>query len=135
MNRPVSASEPPNLQRAGMPSAVLALFASSGTLVCCALPALLVALGAGAALSTLVSAVPGLVWVSEHKGLVFSAAALMLVAAGVLQWRARHAPCPIDANLRDACMRTRRRSRQIYVVSCVLFLIGVWFAWVAPWLG
>lgn len=37
-------------------TSVLSLFASSSTLVCCALPALLVALGAGAALSSLVLA-------------------------------------------------------------------------------
>jgi hypothetical protein len=45
----------------------LSLFTSFSTLICCALPALLVALGAGAVLSTLVSHVPQLVWVSEHK--------------------------------------------------------------------
>ena len=41
--------------------ACTALLASSGTLICCALPALLVAVGAVAALSSLVSAVPQLV--------------------------------------------------------------------------
>ena len=53
--------------RAGVWSSAVSLFASSSTLVCCALPALLVAVGAGAALSSLVSAVPQLVWLSEHK--------------------------------------------------------------------
>jgi len=47
--------------------AFLSLFTSTGTLLCCALPALLVALGSGAALSSLVAVVPGLVWVSEYK--------------------------------------------------------------------
>ena len=74
-------------RRTGFAAAWLALFASSGTLVCCALPALLVALGAGAALSSLVSAVPQLVWISENKGAVFTAAGLMLATAGAVQWR------------------------------------------------
>jgi hypothetical protein len=111
-----------------------ALFASSGTLICCALPALLVALGAGAALSTLVSVVPGLVWVSEYKGLVFGAAGAMLLISGALQWRNRFAPCPTDPALRHACLRTRKASARIYGLSLGLYLLGGWMAFVQPWL-
>jgi copper chaperone CopZ len=55
----------------GFWSSWAALLASSGTLVCCALPALFVAVGAGAALSSLVSTVPQLVWLSENKEPLF----------------------------------------------------------------
>ena len=48
--------------RGGFWSSLAALFASTGTLVCCALPAVLVALGAGAALSSLVAVFPQIVW-------------------------------------------------------------------------
>jgi len=116
-------------------SSLLSLATSSGTLVCCALPALLVALGAGAALSTLVSVFPQLVWLSEHKGGVFGIAAAMLAVAGVLQWRARFAPCPVDPALRKACLRTRRVSLIVYLVSVLLFAVGGWFAFVMPWLA
>jgi hypothetical protein len=118
--------------RSSLLSSLVALFASSGTLVCCALPALLVALGAGAALSSLVSAVPQLVWISEHKLGVFSFAAVMLTFAGALQWRNRNAPCPTDPALRDACMRTRKASLRVYFASLALFLIGGWFAFIQP---
>jgi hypothetical protein len=118
----------------GKVSAWVALFASSGTLICCALPALLVAMGAGAALSALVSAVPGLVWVSEYKEAVFAAAGLMLASSGVLQWRSRLAPCPLDPALRQACMRTRKTSTRVYGVSVVIYLLGGWFAFIQPWL-
>ena len=121
--------------RVGAWGALAALLASSGTLVCCALPALLVTLGAGAVLSSLVAAVPQLVWLSEHKALVFGFAALMLGVAGSLQWRQRHAPCPIDATLRDACLRTRRTSRRVYFASVTLFAVGAWFAFVQPLLS
>jgi hypothetical protein len=113
----------------------IALLASSGTLVCCALPALPVTLGAGAVLSSLVAAVPQLVWISEHKLLVFSAAAAMLTLAGGLQWKNRNAPCPVDPVLAAACTRTRRMSRNVYLASVGLFAIGGWFAFVAPWWG
>ena len=115
-------------------SSWVALFASSGTLVCCALPALLVALGAGAALSTLVSAVPGLVWLSEYKLVVFGLAGAMLALSGALQWRNRFAPCPTDPALRHACLRTRKTSAWVYGVSVALYLVGGWFAFVQPWL-
>ena len=115
-------------------SAFLSLFTSTGTLLCCALPSLLVAVGAGAALSTLVSVVPGLVWVSEYKELVFVAAGVMLAVSGWLQWQGRFAPCPVDPLQRDACMRVRQTSQRVYLVSVVVFAIGGWFAFVQPML-
>lgn len=112
--------------------AFLSLFTSTGTLVCCALPALLVALGAGAALSTLVSVVPGLVWVSEYKEAVFLGAGVMLAVSGWLQWRARFAPCPINPAQRDACVRTRQSSRRVYQLSVAVYAVGSWFAFIQP---
>lgn len=110
----------------------ISLFASSGTLLCCALPALLVALGAGAALSSLVAVVPGLVWVSEYKEVVFALAGLMLVASGVLQWKNRFAPCPTDPALRQTCMRVRKNSGRVYLGSVATYLVGGWFAFIQP---
>lgn len=118
--------------RSGFWASVATLLASSGTLVCCALPALLVALGAGAALSALVSAVPQLVWLSEHKEGLFVVAGLMLAGSGALQWANRHAPCPTDPALRSVCLRTRRTSRILYVVSVAIYAVGGWFAFVQP---
>ena len=114
---------------------VLSLFTSLSTLVCCALPALFVAVGAGAALAGLVSNVPQLVWISEHKDVVFGMAGSMLLLAGGLQWRARHAPCPADPQLAEACRRARRNSLRIYLLSLAIFAVGAWFAFVAPLLA
>jgi hypothetical protein len=119
--------------RSGFVASVLSLFASSSTLVCCALPALLVALGAGAALPGLVSAFPQLVWLSEHKVGLFSFAGMMLLASSALQWHSRTAPCPADPALRDACEQTRKTSRRVWAASVLLYLLGAWFALVLPW--
>jgi hypothetical protein len=116
-------------------SAWAALAASSGTLVCCALPALLVALGAGAALAGLVSVFPQIVWLSEHKAAVFSVALLAMGASGWMQWRNRSAPCPTDPALRDACLRTRRLSARLFGASLLLLALGAWFAFVQPLLS
>jgi hypothetical protein len=121
--------------RSSLLTSVLSLFASSSTLICCALPALLVALGAGAALSGLVGAFPQIVWLSEHKIGLFIFAGLMLAASGGLQWINRNAPCPIDPALRDACLRTRKVSLRVYWVSLGVYLVGGFFAFVLPWLS
>ncbi len=113
-------------------TSILSLFTSASTLVCCALPALFVTLGAGAVLAGIVSSVPQLIWFSEHKLEVFSGAGLMLALAGYLQWRARNAPCPVDPALRDTCLRLRKSGQRIYIFSCAIFMIGVFFAFVAP---
>jgi hypothetical protein len=48
------------------------LFTSMSTLICCALPALLVSIGLGATMIGLVSTFPSLIWLSENKALVFT---------------------------------------------------------------
>lgn len=121
--------------RGGLWSSFVSLFASSSTLVCCAIPALLVALGAGAALSSLVSIFPQVVWLSEHKEALFGFAGLMMIGSGALQWRNRSAPCPIDPALRDACLKTRKTAIYVYAASVVMYLIGGWFAFVQPLLS
>src|SRR6202008_2549749 len=84
-----------------------ALLASSETLVCCVLPAVLVALGAGAALAGLVTAVAQLIWLSEHNPLVFGLAAALLAVSGVALWYGRSLPCPVDPDAAQACRRLR----------------------------
>ena len=121
--------------RASLWTSVLSLFASSGTLVCCALPALLVAIGAGAALSSLVSVFPQVVWLSEHKVGLFVFAGLAMGGSGWLQWRNRTAPCPTDPALRNACLKTRKTSVQVYGFSLLVYAVGGWFAFVQPWLA
>ena len=124
----------PDPQRSASWSSWASIFTSTGTLLCCALPAALVAVGAGAALAGLVGAVPQLVWLSERKVPLFVIAGLMLALAGIFQWRARFAPCPADPALAAACMRQRRVSAWVYGVSVAIFLVGFFFAFVAPYL-
>ena len=109
----------------------LALFGSSATLVCCALPALFVALGMGAVVAGLVSAVPQITWLSEHKGLVFTASGALIALSGWLQWRARNAPCPTDPAQARACERLRRISTAILAVAVLAWVVGAFFAFFA----
>lgn len=110
----------------------LTLFSSISTLICCALPALLVSLGLGAVLAGLASNVPELIWVSENKALVFFSAGVLLAGNGLIQWVNRNAPCPTDPSLRDLCIKGRRTSKHLYFVSLVIYLIGFTFAYILP---
>jgi len=110
----------------------LTLFGSMSTLICCALPALLVSLGLGAVMAGLASNVPGLIWASENKVLLFSVSGILLAGNGFLLWMNRNAPCPIDPKLRDACIKGRKTSKIFYFISLFVFLVGFIFAYVLP---
>jgi hypothetical protein len=110
--------------------AVGSLLASTATLVCCVLPALFVSLGAGAVVVGLVTAVPQLVWLSQHKVGVFSTAAVLLGVSGVLIWHARRLPCPVDPVAARSCTRLRKISAWLYGVSSVSLVLGATFAFV-----
>ncbi len=118
--------------RSGFFSALVSLFASSGTLVCCAIPALLVSIGAGSALASLVSAYPQIVWLSEHKETIFAVSAISIAIGGFQTLSNRHAPCPTDPELRRACLTLRKTSSRMYMVSLALFVIGGWFVFIQP---
>ncbi len=109
----------------------LSLFTSAGTLICCALPALLVTIGAGAALAGLVSTVPQLIWLSTYKIEVFAIAGLLLLATGFIQWKMRNAPCPVDPDLAASCMRMRSINKWVFMLSLFIYAVGFFFAFLA----
>ena len=109
----------------------IALFGSFSTLFCCALPALFVSLGAGAVLIGVVSAVPQLAWLSEHKVGLFIFSGVMLTLSGVMRYITRNAPCPADPAKAKSCKRMRRISFWVFFFSLGLYLIGFFFAFVA----
>ena len=109
----------------------LSLFTSLGTLLCCALPALLVTLGMGAALAGLVGTVPWITAISDYKSIIFVVAGLLILLAATLQWRARHAPCPADPVKAKVCSRLRKLSWLILGMAIFLYVVGFFFAFIA----
>lgn len=112
----------------------LALFGSFSTLLCCALPALFVSIGAGATLIGLVSAIPQLVWLSEHKVGLFIFAGIMLTMSAVSRYMTRNVPCPMDAAKAKACKRLRRISFGVFCFSLAMYSVGFFFAFIAQYL-
>jgi hypothetical protein len=109
----------------------LSLFTSMSTLICCALPALLVSLGAGASLAGFIGAFPQITWFSEYKILLFIGSGVMMALSGFWMWKSRNAPCPIDPEQAKACTRLRVINKWVYGVSVSIWLIGFFFAFLA----
>jgi hypothetical protein len=114
-----------------LPSLV-ALLASSSTLICCALPALLVLLGAGASLANFITIFPFFIVLSKNKILISIIATVTLSLAGYLNYKTYHMPCPVDPTLSKQCMQTRKRSVYIYIISVFIFIFATIFTYVLP---
>ncbi len=108
----------------------LTLFASSGTLICCALPIILVTLGMGATVAALTSALPFLIVLSKHKIWVFAFSGVMLIIAGWYMRREGQS-CPSDPELARLCAASRKWNQRIYWTSIVIWVIGFLAAYVA----
>ena len=111
---------------------LLSLLASSSTLICCALPALFVSLGAGATLASIVNVFPELIIISKYKIYISAFALLFLIVAGILIKNASVQPCPTDPNLRDICIKTRKKSKIIYIISVFIFAFASIFTYIVP---
>ena len=122
-------SEP--LSRRALLAPTLSLFASTSTLLCCALPALLVTIGAGAVMVGIATNVPGYVWLTERKVPLFILSGMLVALAMFMRWRSRNAPCPIDPAEARACARLRRTSGWVLYASVVVYLVGGFFAFFA----
>ena len=62
------------------------LFSSFSTLICCALPSILVLVGMGTAVASLLSVAPWLVSLSRHKIWTFSIAGMLIAASFVMTY-------------------------------------------------
>lgn len=99
------------------------LFSTTGTLICCALPIILVSLGMGATVVAMTSTFPFLVTLTHYKIWVFAFSGLMLLVSGWLMFRSSRS-CPADQELARACNTTHKWNKRIYWSSLVVWVIG-----------
>lgn len=108
------------------------LFTSVGTLLCCALPSLLVLFGLGASVASMLSFLPWLVTLSHHKRWTFAVAGLLIVLGFVNMYliaprlKTGEACAPGD----PACGEASRLSRAVLWVSLLIYSIGFFVAYI-----
>ena len=108
----------------------LALIASTGTLICCALPIALVTLGLGATVAAISASLPFLITLTLYKGWLFAASMMLLAGSGWLLYRPGR-ECPADPVAAELCDRTLLWNRRIFWISVTLWNIGFFAAYIA----
>lgn len=101
----------------------LVLLASSTTLICCALPILLVSVGLGAVSAALFANLPFLVTLAKYKAWMLGASAILLALTAWLLFRSGRA-CPADPELAKLCETARRWNLRLFWVAVGIWVIG-----------
>jgi hypothetical protein len=108
------------------------LFSSFSTLICCALPSVLVLLGMGTAVASVLSAAPWLVNLSRHKIWTFSIAAVLIALSFVMTYliapRLRQGEV-CDADDPTTCGEVSKVSRMILWGSAIIWSCGFFVAY------
>ena len=109
----------------------LSLFTSLGTLLCCALPALLVTLGLGAVVVAGVSAFPWLVPLTRNKEWLFLSAGVLIGLNFFLTYRSKpQTVCDLESG-GDGCHVAGGWNRVVLRLSAGIYAIGLFMAYAA----
>lgn len=115
-------------------SAVLnyfSLFTSLSTLLCCALPSLLVLFGLGASVASMLSFMPWLVTLSRHKQWTFSVSGGLIALSFVnMYYIAPRIRVKCSADDPSACAEASRLSIILLWVSAGIYALGIFVAYV-----
>ncbi len=102
----------------------LILFTSAATLLCCALPIVLVSLGMGAVVASVYGEyLPFLGLLGLHKNWTFGISAAVLALAGWLLHRPNRA-CPTHTKLAKACASAHQWNIRLYWLSVAVWCFG-----------
>ncbi len=107
---------------------IFTLFTTTGTLLCCALPIILVTLGLGSTVVAMTSAFPFLIIVTQNKIWIFAFSGIMMAISGWFMFRPGRA-CPTDKALADACTTAHKWNKRIYWSSVAIWSVGFFAAY------
>ena len=105
----------------------LTLFTTSGTLLCCALPILLVSLGLGSVVASINYNIPGMFWLAQHKYWTLGLSAVMLGFLAWMIWRPNQS-CPTDPELARYCETSKKWNKRIFWLSIIIWSTGFFFS-------
>jgi len=108
------------------------LFTSLSTLLCCALPSLLVLVGLGATVASALSALPWLVTLSRHKAWTFAISGTLIALSFVNTYyfapKIRREECSADDP--NACAEVSKLSKVLLWISVGIYAVGFFVAYV-----
>lgn len=106
------------------------LFTSLGTLLCCALPSLLVLTGLGAPVASMLSVAPWLVGLSHHKTWTFGISGVLIAASfGNMYYIAPRLPArACSPGSPEACDVASRFTKLVLRISATIYAAGFFVA-------
>jgi len=107
------------------------LFTSVGTLLCCAMPSLLVVAGLGASVASTLSTLPWLVTLSRHKQWTFAVSGVLIALSFLNTYyvvpRLKATACTSDNP--STCADASKFSKKLLWLSAVIYAVGFFTAY------
>ena len=107
-----------------------ALLASSGTLICCALPIMLVSIGFGSVVVAFNTGLPLLTSLANYKIWLFLISGGLLLLSAWQLYSTRNL-CPADPKLATTCKRMKKLSTKLFIGAACIWAIGFIAAYIA----
>ncbi len=111
---------------------VLILFASTTTLICCALPIVLVSIGLGSVVASIYGEhLPFLRWFGLHDHFVFGITSLILCVGAWTLFRPGRM-CPTDPELAKACNTAHIWNVRFLKAAVLIWCVGAFATFIMP---
>mgnify|MGYP007079517722 CR=1 FL=1 len=107
----------------------LGLFTSLSTILCCALPIILVTLGMGAVFAGLTANFPVMIWLAERAVYLFAFTGALLTLSGYFIF-IRPQTCPIDKKLAKICTKTKKFNKVVWLTSVITLSTSFFFKYI-----
>ena len=105
------------------------LFTSVSTILCCALPIILVFLGMGSVFASLTEHFPFITWLSKKSIHLFIIAIIFLLISGYFIF-IKNKTCPANKKLANICSKTTKFNKIIWFLSVIILVISFFFKYI-----
>jgi mercuric ion transport protein len=105
-----------------------ALFGSTGTLICCVLPAIVATIAGGAAVGAMLTMFPWMITLSHYKLWIFVGSALLIALNGILVLKPNSdIACTLNGG--KGCEVTGTFSTIMFWAAVIIYSIGFFFSY------
>ena len=105
------------------------LFTSLSTIMCCALPIILVTFGMGSVFASITTIFPFINWVAEKSIYFFFISLISLLTAGYFIF-IKPQSCPADKNMAKICYKSKKLNKIIWYLSVIILGVSFFFKYI-----